>query len=241
MALTLEQRTWLDDLGRIVGKAAPEDDAGDAGDAGSAASDMGVEAFLPPAVIVDILIPDLITSRVTIKNESGAALRIVQGSAKLLRPRLSRFDPWPPEDIPAGKTRDFTVTNKGILIPRPVGTSGEVTYEVVGGAESVQFYMRWQRRFPLPLRDTEQHITPDDGSFSLQGEGSGGVAGFARGGAVVTLEDRGTETLLSYNASAEVGGKIAQLGNRLIAGTAKKLADQFFTSFAAAVTTSQKA
>ena len=173
MALTLEQRTWLDDLGRIVGKAAPEDDAGDAGDAGSAASDMGVEAFLPPAVIVDILIPDLITSRVTIKNESGAALRIVPGSEKLLRPRLSRFDPWPPEDIPAGKTRDFTVTNKGIVIPRPVGTSGEVTYEVVGGAESVQFYMRWQRRFPLPLRDTEQHITPDDGSFSLQGKHRG--------------------------------------------------------------------
>ena len=74
------------------------------------------------------------------------------------------------------------------------------------------------------------------GSFSLQGEGSGGVAGFAKGGAVVTLEDRGTETLLSYTATADVGGKIAQLGNRLIAGTAKKLADQFFASFAAAVT-----
>lgn len=77
------------------------------------------------------------------------------------------------------------------------------------------------------------------GSFSLTGEGSGGVAGFAKGGAVVTLEDRGAETLLSYNASADVGGKIAQLGNRLIAGTAKKLADQFFTNFAAAVTAQQ--
>lgn len=79
------------------------------------------------------------------------------------------------------------------------------------------------------------------GSFSLQGEGSGGVAGFARGGAVVTLEDRGHETLLTYNASADVGGKIAQLGNRLIAGTAKKLADQFFTNFAAAVTAQAEA
>lgn len=77
------------------------------------------------------------------------------------------------------------------------------------------------------------------GSFSLQGEGSGGVAGFAKGGAVVTLEDRGAQTLLSYNASADVGGKIAQLGNRLIAGTAKKLADQFFASFAAAVTAAE--
>jgi len=79
------------------------------------------------------------------------------------------------------------------------------------------------------------------GSFSLQGEGSGGVAGFAKGGAVVTLEDRGAETLLSYNAHADVGGKIAQLGNRLIAGTAKKLADQFFASFAAAVTAQEQA
>lgn len=77
------------------------------------------------------------------------------------------------------------------------------------------------------------------GSFSLTGEGSGGVAGFAKGGAVVTLEDRGAETLLSYTASADVGGKIAQLGNRLIAGTAKKLADQFFADFAAAVTAQQ--
>ena len=79
------------------------------------------------------------------------------------------------------------------------------------------------------------------GSFSLRGEGSGGIAGFAKGGAVVTLEDRGAETLLTYDASAEVGGKIAQLGSRLIAGTAKKLADQFFTTFAAEVTAAQEA
>ena len=72
--------------------------------------------------------------------------------------------------------------------------------------------------------------------FSLRGEGNGGVAGFAKGGAVVTLEDRGAETLLTYTASADVGGKIAQLGSRLIAGTAKKLSEAFFTSFAAEVT-----
>ena len=77
-------------------------------------------------------------------------------------------------------------------------------------------------------------------SFTLRGEGAGGVAGFAKGGAVVTLDDRGQETLLTYTASADVGGKIAQLGSRLIAGTAKKLADQFFTSFAAAVTEAEE-
>ncbi len=69
--------------------------------------------------------------------------------------------------------------------------------------------------------------------FSLTGEGSGGVAGFAKGGADVMLEDRGDETLLTYSAKAEIGGKIAQLGSRLVAGTAKKLSASFFEKLAA--------
>ena len=69
--------------------------------------------------------------------------------------------------------------------------------------------------------------------FSLRGEGSGGVAGFAKGGATVTLEDLGQDTMLRYTASADVGGKIAQLGSRLIMGTARKLAGSFFEKFAA--------
>lgn len=72
--------------------------------------------------------------------------------------------------------------------------------------------------------------------FSLTGEGNGGVAGFAKGGAVVILEDRGDETLLRYDAKAEIGGKLAQLGSRLIQGTAKKLAATFFDDFRAALT-----
>ncbi|WP_425093339.1 CoxG family protein [Tropicimonas sp. S265A] len=67
--------------------------------------------------------------------------------------------------------------------------------------------------------------------FSLTGEGSGGAAGFAKGGADVTLEDRGAETLLTYTAKAEIGGKLAQLGSRLVAGTAKKLSAKFFSNF----------
>lgn len=68
--------------------------------------------------------------------------------------------------------------------------------------------------------------------FSLVGEGKGGAAGFAKGGADVTLEEDGSDTILRYVAKAEIGGKIAQLGSRLIQGTAKKLSAKFFDGFA---------
>ncbi|MEM7060496.1 MAG: carbon monoxide dehydrogenase subunit G [Pseudomonadota bacterium] len=68
--------------------------------------------------------------------------------------------------------------------------------------------------------------------FSLSGEGKGGVAGFAKGGADVTLTEDGDETVLAYMARADIGGKIAQLGSRLVAGTAKRLSGEFFEKFA---------
>lgn len=68
--------------------------------------------------------------------------------------------------------------------------------------------------------------------FSLTGEGNGGVAGFAKGGADVELIEDGEGTLLRYEAKADVGGKLAMLGGRLIQGTAKKLSGQFFDKFA---------
>jgi carbon monoxide dehydrogenase subunit G len=70
-------------------------------------------------------------------------------------------------------------------------------------------------------------------SYTISGEGKGGVAGFAKGGADVHLADAEGETILSYTAKAQVGGKLAQLGARLIDSTAKKLADEFFASLAA--------
>ncbi len=69
--------------------------------------------------------------------------------------------------------------------------------------------------------------------MALEGQGSGGVAGFARGGAEVELIEEPGGTRLRYTAKADVGGKIAQLGNRLILGTARKLSGAFFTNFAA--------
>ena len=70
-------------------------------------------------------------------------------------------------------------------------------------------------------------------SYRISGEGSGGVAGFAKGGASVRLEAEGDDvTILHYAVDAQVGGKIAQLGGRLIDSTAKKLAGEFFETFA---------
>ncbi len=70
-------------------------------------------------------------------------------------------------------------------------------------------------------------------SYSISGEGKGGVAGFAKGGAKVTLIEEGDETVLQYDVKADIGGKLAQLGGRLIDSTSKKLAGQFFKNFGA--------
>lgn len=73
-------------------------------------------------------------------------------------------------------------------------------------------------------------------SYTISGEGKGGAAGFARGGAEVRLAEDGADTtVLTYNAKADVGGKLAQIGSRLIQGTAKKMADDFFGRFSAIV------
>ena len=77
---------------------------------------------------------------------------------------------------------------------------------------------------------TFENVTPPDG-YSIVGEGQGGIAGFAKGGADVQLVEDGNETVLTYQAKAQVGGKIAQLGSRLIKSTAAKLADKFFNNF----------
>jgi uncharacterized protein len=80
------------------------------------------------------------------------------------------------------------------------------------------------------------HVTLSDlhppESYKISGEGKGGAAGFAKGGADVRLVEEGAAvTVLSYTAKADVGGKLAQLGSRLIDATAKKMADEFFENF----------
>ena len=68
-------------------------------------------------------------------------------------------------------------------------------------------------------------------SYVISGEGKGGAAGFAKGSAKVCLAEDGEGTILTYTANVKVGGKIAQIGSRLVAGTARKLALSFFESF----------
>lgn len=73
-------------------------------------------------------------------------------------------------------------------------------------------------------------LDPPNG-YTISGEGSGGMAGFAKGGAKVALEADGDATILHYEVKADVGGKLAQLGSRLIDSTAKKLSGDFFAKF----------
>ena len=77
---------------------------------------------------------------------------------------------------------------------------------------------------------TLSELDPPNG-YKISGEGQGGVAGFAKGGATVKLSEEDGGTILSYTANAEVGGKLASVGSRLVEGVAKKQADDFFGKF----------
>jgi len=77
---------------------------------------------------------------------------------------------------------------------------------------------------------TLENLNPPE-SYTITGEGKGGIAGFAKGGADVKLTEVDGGTQLDYNVDAKVGGKIAQLGSRLIDSAAKKMANEFFSNF----------
>src|ERR1700754_382013 len=81
---------------------------------------------------------------------------------------------------------------------------------------------------------TLSDLDPPNG-YKISGEGEGGVAGFAKGGATVALAEKEGGTLLTYHVEAQIGGKLAPPAQRLINGSAKKLADEFFANFAKAV------
>ncbi|MBW8300436.1 MAG: carbon monoxide dehydrogenase subunit G [Hydrogenophaga sp.] len=104
------------------------------------------------------------------------------------------------------KTSDTTMTAKVVLKVGPIKAKFEGAVEL-------------------------QNLNPPH-SYTIAGEGKGGLAGFAKGGADVSLAAEGADaTILTYTVKAEVGGKIAQLGSRLIDSTSKKLAGEFFAKF----------
>lgn len=121
----------------------------------------------------------------------------------------------------------------------------EILKQAIPGCESVEKLSETEFNARVVLKigpmsakfagkGTLSDLNPPNG-YTITGEGQGGVAGFGKGSAKVELVDDNGATILRYSAAAQVGGKIAQLGARLIDATAKKLADQFFTKFAAVV------
>jgi carbon monoxide dehydrogenase subunit G len=117
----------------------------------------------------------------------------------------------------------------------------EVLKACIAGCESIERVSDTEYRVamvaavgPVKARFNGKLLLSDlnpPNSYSLSFEGSGGAAGFGKGGARVSLETEGAGTRLSYTATASVGGKLAQVGSRLIDGVARKMADDFFTAF----------
>ena len=121
----------------------------------------------------------------------------------------------------------------------------EILKQAIPGCESVEKLSDTEFNAKVALKigpmsarfagkGTLSDLDPPNG-YTITGEGQGGVAGFGKGSAKVELVDDNGATVLRYTAAVQVGGKIAQLGARLIDATAKKLANQFFTKFAEVV------
>jgi uncharacterized protein len=126
------------------------------------------------------------------------------------------------------RLNDATVLKQCIPGCEELDKTSETEFQAVATIKIGPVKARFKGRVQL------SDIDPPNG-YKISGEGDGGVAGFAKGGAVVKLTDRDGGTLLSYDVESQIGGKLAQLGQRLVQGTAKKLADDFFNKFAAAV------
>jgi uncharacterized protein len=123
--------------------------------------------------------------------------------------------------------------------------STEVLKQCIPGCETIERLSDTQMRATVTLRVgpvkapfvgmvTLSDLDPPNG-YTITGEGSGGAAGYAKGGAMVRLEADGKATILNYTAKADIGGKLAQLGGRLVDSTAKKLAGDFFEKFGSIV------
>ena len=133
-----------------------------------------------------------------------------------------------PREVVWAKLNDAEVLKQCIPGCEELNMTSETEFQAVATIKIGPVKARFKGKVHL------SDIDPPNG-YKISGEGEGGVAGFAKGGAVVKLTEKDGGTLLSYDVESQIGGKLAQLGQRLVQGTAKKLADDFFNKFAAAV------
>jgi len=184
-AITSEQRTWLQELGELVGAPIelvdePADDAdGDAPEAGSRKGVRG-EQSTKSLLGIPIPLPESIVSQVTIRNKSDVVLELVDGTAKLENVTAS-FVEAPPFEVAAGSDKTFSVTN-AVAGTAVGGTGGEVKYAVSGDAKNVQLFMKWERGGILPSRKATATLTPSDPRFEIKGRNSGENFQFEFGG-----------------------------------------------------------
>jgi carbon monoxide dehydrogenase subunit G len=136
--------------------------------------------------------------------------------------------------LPASRERVWTKLNDPAVLKTCVpgceqlDKLSDTEFQAIATIKVGPVKARWKGKVRLTDLD------PPNG-YKISGEGEGGVAGFAKGGATVSLAEKDGGTLLSYNVEAQIGGKLAQLGQRLINSAAKKTADDFFANFAKAV------
>ena len=133
-----------------------------------------------------------------------------------------------PREVVWAKLNDAEVLKQCIPGCEELNKTSDTEFNAVATIKIGPVKARFKGRVQLSDMD------PPNG-YKISGEGEGGVAGFAKGGASVKLSDKDGGTLLTYDVEAQIGGKLAQLGQRLINGTSKKLADEFFANFAKAV------
>ena len=133
-----------------------------------------------------------------------------------------------PQDVVWKALNDPEVLKVCVPGCESITPSGDNAYDVLMVARVGPVSAKFKGK--LTLSD----INPPN-SYSIAFEGQGGAAGFAKGGAQVRLAPEGGSTKLVYEAKANVGGKLAQIGSRLVDAAAKKVADEFFKNFNAKV------
>lgn len=133
-----------------------------------------------------------------------------------------------PQQVAWEALNDTTLLKQCIPGCESIEPDGENAYQLALTAAVGPVKARFKGR--MALQDIQ---APD--SYTIQFDGQGGAAGFGKGSAKVTLAPDGDETVLTYTVHAQVGGKIAQIGSRLVDAAARKMADTFFTRFTEAV------